>query len=95
MAEGDGVAGQGGHVFEQTREAVQGLAGVVGVPTGLALGVGGSGGWGDGVVPGRWLFIGVGQLGQRMAQVPGQVAGQHADQQVGADPVGPVVVDRA
>jgi hypothetical protein len=38
VAEGDGVAGQGGHVVEQAAEAVQRRAGVVGVPGGLALG---------------------------------------------------------
>ena len=68
---------------------------VGGVAGGLALGVGGAGGGGDRVVPGRWVFVGVGQRGQGAAQVPGQVLGEHADQHVGADPVGQVVVDRA
>jgi hypothetical protein len=86
-----GVTGQGGHVFEQATEAVQRLAVGVGVTAGFAVGGVGSGGGGDGVVPGWGVLVGVGQFGQRGAQVSDEVADQH----VGADPVGQVVVDRA
>ena len=37
LAEGDGVAGEGGHVREQAAEAVQWGAGVVGAPGGFAF----------------------------------------------------------
>lgn len=39
VAEGDGVAGQGGQVVEQAAEAVQGAAVVVGVAGGFGVGV--------------------------------------------------------
>ena len=49
----------------------------------------------DGVVAFGWVFVGEGQRGQRLAQVPGEVGGEHADQDVGADAVLEAVVDRA
>ena len=39
------------------------------------------------------MLVGEGELGERLAQVPGEVAGEHADQHVAADPAGEVVVD--
>jgi hypothetical protein len=42
---------------------------------------------GDGVAAGRAVLVGEGQRGPGLAQVPGQVAGEHADQHVGFDPV--------
>ena len=39
------------------------------------------------------MLVGEGELGEGGAQVPGEVAGEHADQHVAADPVGEVVVD--
>ena len=42
-----------------------------------------------------WVFVGEGQRGQRLTQVPGEVGGEHADQHVGADAVLEAVVDRA
>src|ERR1019366_5226702 len=38
------------------------------------------------------VLVGEGELGERLAQVPGEVAGEHADQHVAADPVGEVVI---
>src|SRR6266516_2884235 len=39
------------------------------------------------------MGVGEGELGQGLAHVPGEVAGEHADQYVAADPAGEVVVD--
>ena len=33
------------------------------------------------------LLVGVGERGEGLAQVPGEVGGEHADQDMGADPV--------
>src|SRR6185437_72964 len=67
LVEGDGVAGQGCHVFEQATEAVEPFAGGVEVVGGFVVGVGGSGRGGDRVVPLWRVFVGVGQRGQCMA----------------------------
>src|SRR5271166_1194075 len=91
----DLVAGEGGQVIEQAAEAAQRVS--VGVVTGgrLGLGVGGAVRGGDGVVAGGWVLVGEGHRRPGLAQVPDQVAGQHADQHVGFDPVFEAVVDRA
>src|SRR6266545_3370109 len=39
------------------------------------------------------VLVGEGEFGEGGTQVPGEVAGEHADQHVAADPVGEVVVD--
>ena len=51
-------------------------------------------GGGDRVGGGGDVLVGEGELGEGLAQVPGEVAGEHADQHVAADPLGEVVVDR-
>src|SRR5208283_1502731 len=79
--EADLVAGQGGQVCEQSLVAVGGQVGVGGGFAGcFGVGVGGSAGGCDGVVALRWVFVGVGQRSQRFTQVPGEVGGEHADQ---------------
>src|SRR5207253_10805608 len=83
-ADGDGVAGEGGQVVDQVAEAVGGLPGGGGLVRGLVLGGGGAGGGGDGVVPGGRVLVGVGEWRPGLAQVPGQVAGEQADQHVAA-----------
>src|SRR5712691_11856632 len=52
-------------------------------------------GGGDGVGGGGWVVVGEGQRRPGFAQVPGEVAGEHADQHVGADAVFQAVEDRA
>src|SRR6266542_1338879 len=91
--QGDGVAGEGGEVVEQVVEGQGGepVGGAAGV--GVVGGLGCSGGFGDGVVALRWVFVGVGQGCPGAAQVPDEVAGQHAEQDVGADPCFGVVAD--
>ena len=59
----------------------------------FGFGLGGALGGGDGVAGVGDVLVGEGELGERVAQVPGEVAGEHADQDVAADPVGEVVVD--
>src|SRR6185312_11942369 len=49
------------------------------------LGVRGAAGGGDRVVPGGRVLVGEGQRRPCLAQVPGQVAGEHADQHVRFD----------
>ena len=48
-----------------------------------------------GIVPGGGVFVGEGQRRPGLAQVPDQVAGEHADQHVGLDPVVEAVMDGA
>ena len=48
---------------------------------------------GDGVVPVGWVFVGECHWCPSFAQVPDQVAGEHADQYVGFDAVFESVVD--
>src|SRR5213078_1127132 len=76
-------------------EAADRLVVFVVVSGGLAGGVGGSLGRGDGVVAGGWVFVGVGQWCPGSAQVPDEVGGEHADQDVGFDAVLQAVVDGA
>ncbi len=89
----DLVAGQGGEVVEQAREAAQRIAKFVVLGGGLGVGVGGALGGGDGVVPLGWVFVGECHWGPGLAQVPDEVAGEHADQHVGFDAVVEAVVD--
>src|SRR5581483_3055317 len=93
-ADGDGSAGQGGEVVQEPAEAVQDLAVGAGAGGGLGVGVRGAPGGGDRAGLGGGLLVGVCQRGQRCAQVPGEVGGEHADQHVRADPVLEPVVDR-
>jgi hypothetical protein len=53
-----------------------------------------SGDRGDRVCRGGRVFVGEGQRGQGAAQVPGEVASEHADQRVGADAFLQPVEDR-
>src|SRR5690348_14398284 len=57
----DAVAGEGGQVGEQAAEGADWLVVFVAVAGCLAGGGGRTPGGGDGVVPGRWLGVGVGQ----------------------------------
>src|SRR6266704_1387332 len=50
----------------------------------LALGPWRAPGGGDGAFGGRDVLVGEGELGEGGAQVPGEVAGEHADQDVAA-----------
>jgi len=94
-ADCDGGAGEGGEVVDEAAEATHDLPVGAGVGCGLGVCVRGAAGRGDGVGSGGWLFVGVGEGGQGLAQVPGEVGGEHADQHVGADPVLQPVVDGA
>jgi hypothetical protein len=89
------VAGQGPEVVEQGAEAVGGLPAGCGAPGRLGLRGGGAGCGCDGV--GRFgpVFVGKGQRCPGFAQVPGQVGGEHADEDVRPYPGFGVVVDRA
>ena len=91
----DLVAGEGGQVVEQAAEAAERVAVGVVFAGGLGVGVGGALGGGDGVVALGWVFVGEGQRRPGLAQVPDEVAGEHADQHVGVDAVVEAVVDRA
>src|SRR5215831_7178120 len=71
----DAVAGEGGQVGQQGAEGADGLVGVVAVAGCLAAGGGRAGGGGDGVVPVGRFGVGVGQRGQRGAEVPDEVGG--------------------
>src|SRR3974390_2080019 len=46
------------------------------------------------VFPGWFLIVGESERRERLAQVPGEVGGEHAQQHVGPDPVFQVVVNR-
>ena len=83
--EADLVTGEGGQVGEEAAEAAVGAAVFVALAGGLGLGVGGAGGRGDGVGAGGRVLVGEGQWCPGAAQVPGEVAGEHADQHVGFD----------
>jgi len=83
--EADLVAGQGGQVLEQAAEAVVGLPGRVVLAGGLGLRGRRSAGGCDGVVPPGRVLIGEGQGRPGVSQVPGEVAGEHADQHVRLD----------
>ena len=91
----DLVAGEGGQVVEQAAEAAQWVAGGVVFAGGLGVGVGGALRGCDGVVALGWVFVGECQWRPGLAQVPDQVAGEHADQHVGFDAVVEAVVDGA
>ncbi len=81
----DLVAGQRGQVLDQAAEAVVRAPGRVVLAGRLGLGGRGAAGRGDRVVLGRRVLVGVGQRGSGAAQVPGEVAGEHADQHVRPD----------
>jgi hypothetical protein len=81
----DLVAGQGGQVLQQTVEAAVGLPGRVVLRRGLGLGGRGAASRDDGVVRYGRVLVGESQRRPGPAQVPGEVAGEHADQYVGLD----------
>ncbi len=91
--EPDLVAGQGGQVLQQSAEAAVGAAGGIALAGGLGLGGGGAAGGGDRAGRGGRVLVGEGERRPRFAEVPGQVAGQHADQHVGPDAFFEVVAD--
>ncbi len=70
---------------QQVAEAAVGLPGRVALGGGLGLRGRGAAGRGDGVARGGRVLVGEGQRRPGPAQVPGQVAGEHADQHVGPD----------
>src|SRR5437773_5651106 len=91
--EGDGLPVEGGQVGEQVAVAVDGQPIAVALGGGFGLVLGGALCGRDGVGGGGNVLVGEGELGEGLAQVPGEVAGEHADQHVAADPAGQVVVD--
>ncbi len=91
----DPVAGEGGQVIEQVAEASYRVASRVVFGGGFGVCSWGALRGGDGVVPMRRCFVGECQWRPGLAQVPDEVAGQHADQHVGFDAVLEAVVDGA
>src|SRR5207302_10389619 len=87
------VAGQGGQVVQQAAEAAVGAAGRVVLAGGLGPGGCGAAGLGDGVLGDGRVLVGEGERRPGPAQVPGEVAGEHADQHVGLDAFFQVVED--
>ena len=83
--EADLVTGQGGQVAERAAEAAVGLPSRAALAGGLSVGGRGAAGRGDRVVRGGRVLAGEGQWGPGAAQVPAEVAGEHADQHVGPD----------
>ena len=93
-----GVAGDGGEVGEQGAEAVDGQAVGGALGCGLALGGVGALGLGDdggsGGLRGGLVVI-VEQDGlERLAHVPFEIVGEHAQEHVGAHAVGTAMMDR-
>ena len=89
------VAGQGGEVVQESLVAEVGAAVLVVLPAGLGLGGCRAGRGGDRVGGlGRFL-VGVGQRRPGLAQVPGEVGGEHADQHVAPDALFEAVEDGA
>ena len=83
--EPDLVAGQGGQVLQQAAEAAVGPPGRVALAGRFGLGGRGAAGRGDRVFLRGRVLVGEGERRLGLAQVPGEVAGEHADQHVGAD----------
>jgi hypothetical protein len=81
------VAGQGGQVVGDVAEAADGLFAGAGLAGGLGIGGCRPAGGGDGVGPVGRVLVGEGERCPGLAQVPDQVAGEHADQHVGANAV--------
>ena len=96
---GHGVASEGGEFSEQGLEAVdrQAVSGALG--SGLAAsGLGTLCGCDDGGSRGGSLgalMIVEQDRSQRLAHVPLEIIGEHAQQHVGTDPIGQAVVDRS
>src|SRR5262249_59248114 len=82
-------------VGEGAAEAAVGPAGRVVLAGGLGLRGGGAAGGSDGVRGGGRVLVGEGQRRPGPAQVPDQVAAEHADQHVGFDALFEPVEDRA
>ena len=70
---------------EQAAEAAVGAAVLVVLAGCLRVGVPGSAGGGDGVRLRRRVLVSVGQRCPGLAEVPGEVGGEHADQHVAPD----------
>ena len=83
--EPDLVAGQGRQVLQQAAEAAVGPPGRVVLAGGLGLGPGRPAGRGHRAGRDGRVLVGEGQRRPGPAQVPGQVAAEHADQHVGPD----------
>src|ERR1035437_7041417 len=90
-AEGDGLTVEGGQVAEQVAVFADGKLAAVALGGVLAPGLTGASGRGDRVDGDGDVLIGEGELGECVAQVPGEVGGEHADKDVAADPVFEVV----
>ena len=80
---------------EQAVEAAVGPSVLVVLAGGLGLGGSRAASGGEGVCLGGRVLAGVGQRRPCLAQVPGQVGGEHADQHVGFDALSEPVEDRA
>jgi hypothetical protein len=89
----DRLSGQRGEVVEQVGEATDGqvVGGVLGLIFGFRLR--GAGGRRNRVYALGNVFVGEGEWGEGCAQMPDEVGGEHADEHVGADPIGQVVED--
>ena len=83
--EQDLVAGQGTEVGEQAAEAAVGAAGLVVLAGCLRVGVPDRRAGATGSRLLRRVLVGVGQRCPGLAQVPGEVGGEHADQHVALD----------
>ena len=91
--EADGVSGECGQVGDEFVVSADGQ-----LIRGDFRGVfhrcqGGSAGGDYRVFAGGLVVVGEGKLAQCLAQVPGEIGGEHADQHVAADPVFQIVVD--
>ena len=80
-------------MVEQAAEAAHRVAPGSCLRGGFGVGGGGTCGACDGVVPLGWVFVGECHWCPGFAQVPDEVAGEHADEHVGLDAVLEAVVD--
>ena len=80
---------------DQALEAVAGVAGGGVLGGGLVGGLGRALCLRDGVAVGRWGLVGEEQFGPRVTEVPVEVVGERADEDVGADALFEAVADRS
>ena len=97
QARGEAVFGNGGEVVEQGAEAVDGGAviGVLGASLFLSSGRGRCRGDAGGALGRSGVMVVEEQGGEASTHVPFEVVGEHAQQDVGADPVGRIVMNGA
>ena len=91
----DGVAGESGELGEQALVAVRGVAGARALGVGFALGGGRPGGLGDRIWVEGWGLVFEEHRRPGVAEMPGEVVGEHAEEHVRADAVVEAVMDRA